>query len=40
MDGQRFFSLEEDQVLRQQVQSEKAQLIQIILEAANGVGSQ
>lgn len=40
VDGQRFFSLEEDQVLRQQVQSEKAQLIQIILEAANGVGSQ
>tara|TARA_B100001245_G_C22543342_1_gene272310 strand:- start:209 stop:526 length:318 start_codon:yes stop_codon:yes gene_type:complete len=37
VDGQRFFSLEEDQMLRQQVQSEKARLIQTILEAANGV---
>jgi imidazolonepropionase-like amidohydrolase len=33
VDGRRYFSLDEDQVLRQQVESERARLIQLVLES-------
>jgi cytosine/adenosine deaminase-related metal-dependent hydrolase len=36
IDGRRYFSLEEDAVLRAQVQSERQQLIQAILAAGSG----
>lgn len=36
IDGSRYFSLEEDAVLREQVQREHAQLVQVVLQSRNG----
>jgi imidazolonepropionase-like amidohydrolase len=39
VDGRRYFSLEEDQLLRDQVQREHAQLVQLVLEQRQGEGT-
>lgn len=39
LDGRRYFSLEEDAVLREQIERERAQLIQAVLAAQNGNGN-
>jgi len=39
LDGRRYFSLEEDAVLRQQIERERAQLIQAVLAAQNANGN-
>jgi imidazolonepropionase-like amidohydrolase len=36
VDGRRYFSLEEDAVLREQVQREHAQLVQLVLQSQDG----
>ncbi len=39
LDGRRYFSLEEDAVLRQQIQDERTRLIQAVLTSQNGNGN-
>jgi len=39
LDGRRYFSLDEDAVLREQIERERAQLIQAVLSAENANGS-